>query len=340
MPTSFRVMTWNVENLFPPGSFISPTSRAPVSEEDFQAKLTFLANVITQQQPDVIALQEIGHADALTALQNRLGGLYPAQAISTAPDSRGIRVAFLARLALTDVVQIREFPAGPLAAVADFNGQVQTKMGRGALQVVVTVADRRIRLINVHLKSKLLTFPRPGGGTAFAPRDEDERAIGAGIAVMRRAAEAVTVRSFVNARLVAEPGTQTIVLGDLNDTPQAATTQLLLGGTPDRDVQTADGGDRVRLYNLMDALPLSGSATHAFLAPGERFTRIHEQQGELIDHLLVSKGLLLNGNEFAVKEVRSFVELIQGQSVTGNPNERAGALAPDHAPVLAHFELR
>lgn len=340
MTTSFRVMSWNVENLFPPGSFVSPTSRVAVSEEFFQAKLSFLANFIAQQQPDVIALQEIGSPDALTALQERLGELYPQQAISTAPDSRRIRVAFLARLALTDVVDVVDFPAGPLAAVPDFNGGVHTRMGRGALQVVVTVAGVRIRLINVHLKSKLLTFPRPGGGTAFAPQNEDERAAGAGIAVMRRAAEAATVRSFVNARLVAEPGTQTIVLGDLNDTPQAATTQLLLGGAPDRDVQKADSGDRVRLYNLMDALPLRGSATREFLAPGERFTRIHEQQGELIDHILVSKGLLLQENEFTVKEVRSFVELIQGQSVTGNPNERAGALAPDHAPVLAHFELR
>jgi len=339
MTTSFSVMTWNVENLFPPGSFVSPTSRVAVSEEQFNAKLAFLADFILRQQPDVIALQEIGSAVALGALQERLGGLYPHQAISSAPDSRGIRVAFLARLALSNVVDIVDFPVGPLAAVPDFDGRVHTKMGRGALQVVVE-AGGRIRLINAHLKSKLLTFPRPGGGTAFAPRDEEERAAGAGIAVMRRAAEAVTVRSFVNAQIAAASDMQTIVLGDMNDEPQAATTQILLGGTPDRDVKTDGSGDRVRLYNLVDALPLRGAATHEFLTPAERFTRIHEGRGELIDHILVSKGLLLNGNDFAVKAVRSFVALIQGQSVTANPNARAAAIAADHAPVLAQFELR
>jgi hypothetical protein len=38
MATQFSVMTWNVENLFPPGSFVSPSSRNPVTEEQFDAK--------------------------------------------------------------------------------------------------------------------------------------------------------------------------------------------------------------------------------------------------------------------------------------------------------------
>lgn len=40
-----------------------------------------------------------------------------------------------------------------------------------------------------------------------------------------------------------------------------------------------------------------------------------------------------------MKEVRSFVNLIAGQTVTNNPNGRATIVVPDHAPVLARFEL-
>jgi hypothetical protein len=54
---------------------------------------------------------------------------------------------------------------------------------------------------------------------------------------------------------------------------------------------------------------------------------------------MATKGLVFADGDFVVKEVRSFVNLIAGQSVTANPNERATSIAPDHAPVLARFEL-
>jgi endonuclease/exonuclease/phosphatase family metal-dependent hydrolase len=346
MATQFSVMTWNVENLFPPGTFVSPNSPSPVTEEHFNAKLKFLADFITglDGRPDVIALQEIGgqnDADlrSIEGLQNSLGGEYPHRAISLFPDGRRIRVAFLSRLELKSISDIKNFPPGPLSSVPDFGGESITTMGRGALKVEVEPQTGiTIRLVNVHLKSKLLTFPREGGGTSFEPRNETERAFGAGIALMRRTAEAVTVRVFINAAMEDSPAVHTIVLGDLNDEPLAATSQIFYGPA-DRDVKSADQDDPVRLYNLVDSIPLRGVATKTFLAESERFSRIYEGRGELIDHIIVNKGLLLIGEEFAVKEVRSFVNLIAGQSVTNNPNERATSVAPDHAPVLARFEL-
>jgi hypothetical protein len=101
MATQFSVMTWNVENLFPPGSFISPSSRIPVTEEHFNAKVKFIADFIAglERKPDVIAFQEIGgqtNGDlrSIEALQARLGGEYPHRSSSQAPDSRRIRVVF------------------------------------------------------------------------------------------------------------------------------------------------------------------------------------------------------------------------------------------------------
>jgi endonuclease/exonuclease/phosphatase family metal-dependent hydrolase len=346
MPTQFSVMTWNVENLFPPGSFISPSSRSPVTEEHFNAKLRFLADFIASldRKPDVIAFQEIGGQTnndlrSIEALQARLGGEYPHRSISQAPDGRRIRVVFLSKLELKLPKDITDFPAGPLGTVPDFGGASIAKMGRGALKVEVEPqAGIGIRLVNVHLKSKLLTFPREGGGTSFQPRDENERAFGAGIALMRRAAEAVTVRSLINAEMEASPAVHTIVLGDLNDEPLAATSQIFCGPA-DQDIKSTDQDDPVRLYNLVDSIPLRGTNTKTLLAETERFSRVHEGKGELIDHIMVSKGLVFVGQDFVAKEVRSFVHLIAGQSVTANPNERATSIAPDHAPVLARFEL-
>jgi endonuclease/exonuclease/phosphatase family metal-dependent hydrolase len=345
MATQFSVMTWNVENLFPPGSFISPTSRTPVTEEQFNAKVNFIADFIASldKKPDVIGFQEIGGQTSndlrsIEALQTRLGGEYPHRSMSQAPDSRRIRVVFLSRLELKLPKDITAFPPGPLGTVPDFSGESISKMGRGALKVEVEPqVGIGIRLINVHLKSKLLTFPRDGG-TSFEPRDENERALGAGIALMRRAAEAVTVRNLINAELKTSPAVHTIVLGDFNDEPLAATSQIF-GGPADSDVKSPDQGDPARIYNLVDSIPLRGINKKDFLDKTESFSRIHEGRGELIDHIMVSKGLLLGGADFIVKEVRSFVNLIAGQSVTNNPSERAASVAPDHAPVLVRFEL-
>ena len=215
-------------------------------------------------------------------------------------------------------------------------------MGRGVLRIdVEPIAGVRIRFITVHLKSKLITYP----GGRFAPRNENERAIGAGLGLLRRTAEAVTVRQYLNNLLASDAAARTIALGDFNDEPRAATTQMFLG-PEDADATSSDKFDDVRLYNLVDSIPRRGDATKDkwFLPEGERFSRIYNGRRELIDHLFASKNLLgpseeLRQDRWKVTEVRSLVTSILNESVTDNPAERVGKARPDHAPVYARFEL-
>ncbi|CAN5853918.1 hypothetical protein BH20ACT6_BH20ACT6_17880 [soil metagenome] len=182
-----------------------------------------------------------------------------------------------------------------------------------------------------HPKSELLTYP----GGRFTPHDEHERARYGVYALNRRAAEAGALRIHTNTVLAGNDGEGTgheqavIVPGDLNDTPHAATTQLLLGPTGS-EIGTAgqnqpDQGDPWRLWNLA---PLILEQT--------RYSRIHRGTGELIDHPLVSKKLL-----DVVGEVRSLVNAADGAhlpSITGEPNRRTDAPGSDHAPQVATFE--
>jgi endonuclease/exonuclease/phosphatase family metal-dependent hydrolase len=343
---AFRVLSWNVENLFPPGTFTGPTSRKPVSQADFNAKINTLSNFILGlgNPPDVIALQEIGGGDnadlrSLDALQQALGGTYNHREVSQFPDRRHIRVAFISKLPLSNPEDISNFPAGPMSQVQDFNS-VRTSMGRGALKVEVgLVKGVRVRLVTLHLKSKLLTFPRQDGGMSFTPKDENERAFAAGIALKRRAAEVVAVRTFLNGQMQADPAMHTIVLGDMNDEPLAATSQVCLG-PPDADINSSDKFDHVRLYNLVDAVPVRGPHWHSFLDANNApyFTRIHDGRGEIIDHIMASKGLIVKNGNYIV-DVEIFKNIIAGQSVGTNPNARLGSSVPDHAPVMANFHI-
>jgi endonuclease/exonuclease/phosphatase family metal-dependent hydrolase len=114
------------------------------------------------------------------------------------------------------------------------------------------------------------------------------------------------------------------VLGDLNDEPDAATTQLLLGprgseiGT--RGEGRPDQGDGSRLWNLAPRLPADRA-----------FSRVHRGRGELIDHILVSRALL---------ERTQHVTTGLGDlpSIEYDPRERRDATASDHAPVLTRID--
>jgi hypothetical protein len=104
---AFRLMTWKVQNLLPVG-----TKDGPPTQAALDAKLGSLAQVIDAQQPDVLALQEVGPPQMLQQLQERLTHKLAHQQISEHSDRRQIRVAFLGRLPLQDPVQLHPFPAG------------------------------------------------------------------------------------------------------------------------------------------------------------------------------------------------------------------------------------
>jgi endonuclease/exonuclease/phosphatase family metal-dependent hydrolase len=330
--TTFKVMTWNVENLFRP----QPEAEEEVKQR-YQRKLDLLADVIGRLDPDIVALQEVGGEDGeepLDDLQQALGGSHPHRALSAFRDGRDIQVAFLSKHTVDEREDVVDFPEGPALDIHDLDGAGNPKpidrMGRGALRVRVTKDDLTVDLITAHLKSKLLTFP----GGRFSPRNEEERAQVAGIALMRRMAEAVTLRIWVNGLLGGDDRTPLLLLGDLNDVPEAQTS-LILNGPPGSEISTLgfnrrDKGDTARLFNL------------APIPPADRVSRIHRGRGELIDQILASVEFFPVGDDGRrqLPEFVSHIDLVDGlPSVGENPVEREEDVAPDHAPVTASFEL-
>jgi endonuclease/exonuclease/phosphatase family metal-dependent hydrolase len=310
-----KVMTWNLENLFRPGAPSGPRSDAV-----YQTKLQGLAAMINAQAPDVLAVQEIGDPDALADLVGQLTGDWQTQ-ISTHPDERGIRVAWLARRAMSDVSEVFAFPDHLQPVQVNDDGDGLSAMGRGALAISVqTDSGDPLRLVTTHLKSKLLTFP----GGRFQPHDEDERARFAAYALYRRAAEATTLRVWATAGVGDNP--RLILTGDLNDTVQAATTQLLLGppgselGTPGFD--RPDKGDQQRLWNLAPLMP-----------EGKNYSRVYQGRQELIDHILVSAALVKPTDAISVEAIISQPL----PSIATDPNARRDQPSSDHAPVVATF---
>ena len=323
---AFRLMTWNVQNLLPVG-----TEGGPPTPQAMEAKLASLAKVIDAQQPDVLALQEVGPPEVLAPLQELLGHELPHAEVSAHPDGRGIRVALLSRLPLQDPVQLRQFPQGLAAVqVGDPPAQAgarpprQDHMGRGALQATVTAGGHQVTVVTAHLKSKLLTFP----DNRHFPRDEDERARFAAYALGLRTAEAVTLRVHLTELLRgAGAGEAVLLCGDLNDGVDAATTQLLQG-PPGSELRTAgfaqpDRGDALRMWNLAEQIPEE-----------LRFSRVFQGRRELIDHVFASRVLLT-----PLPAVTTATAGPALRSVSEDPHRDAGKPGSDHAAVIATFQL-
>jgi endonuclease/exonuclease/phosphatase family metal-dependent hydrolase len=254
------VGTWNLENLFRPGSEFGPSD-----EPAYEAKLAALAGVIDRLAPDVLAVQEVGDPEALADLADSLDGDWETGTSTVFDAHHPIRVGVLSRLPLSDIEQPSQFPA-PLAPVqVDDDGNTIDAMVRGALRVRVAAGGQQLDIVTCHLKSKLLSFP----GGRFQPHDEGERARFAAYALDRRAAEAVTVRAYADRLLDGHRDERAvIVLGDLNDEPLAATTQILLR-PPGSEIGTAgfdrpDQGDPWRLWNLARRSPRNAASRASF----------------------------------------------------------------------------
>jgi endonuclease/exonuclease/phosphatase family metal-dependent hydrolase len=309
------VMTWNVENFFAP---------QPADQAAFEAKLAALAEVIGTAAPDLLAVQEVGDEQSFQALRAALGAGWTGVLSTHFETPHTIRVGWLSPTALSDVAEVVDLPAALSPVKVDDDGATLTQLGRGALAVTYTTpSGTAVRALTAHLKSKLLSFP----GGRFDTSDESERVRYGVYALDRRAAEAAAVRDWASSSLAGDWADQPLVVcGDLNDTMDAATTQLIFG-PPGSQIGTGgfahpDHGDPQRLWDLGYAM-----------SPPNDFSRINQGRPELIDHILISHAMIghLTDGATVPLEVPSIGVRPQGAPRTDPPS--------DHRPVLAHFDL-
>ena len=192
----FRVATYNVENYIlrsnETRSIKSPESRAKIREHLLATKA------------DVIALQELGGADALQDIQQGLkaGGQEYAHSEIVYGWDTNIQVAVLSR-----------FPIVARRPHTNDSYLLQGRrfhVGRGFLEVDIRVNPQyTFTLMSTHLKSRRVV----------AEGDEAEM----------REQEGILLREKIDARLAANRDVNLVVLGDFNDVRDARSTRAVLG---------------------------------------------------------------------------------------------------------------
>ena len=149
--------------------------------------------------------------------------------------------------------------------------------------------DQKIFLINNHLKSKR------GDNGLFGANQPPQR-----ITEEQRSKQALVIHAFVNSILSKDPDANVIVLGDLNELEFRPPVKQLTGSV---------------LTNLIHQVPVE-----------ERYTYIFNGNSQVLDHILVSRNLVMNGSpEIDIVHVNTeFADVHR---------------ASDHDPLLARFTI-
>ena len=201
-PIPFRVLTWNVENLFDetddPETFDDVPTAAEVTR-----KLNDLAEVIRSVNPDFVALQEVENEAILQRLADTVPELgYDQVGLVDSFDPRGIDVGFMTRVPLSEIPTVTSH-LGEQFPLPD--GSDEIYYTRDALEVFVDVGNTQVGVVIVHFRSM-----RDGGADI-------------------REAEATYTARIVEAR-VSSGLDHMLVVGDLNDVPSSPTLDAILEG--------------------------------------------------------------------------------------------------------------
>ncbi len=329
MTTPLRIATFNLENLDD-----QPGQRPTLAE-----RIPFLRPQLLRLRADVLCLQEIhgqetaGQPRSLAALSQLLEGTpYANFIVANTTTTQGQpydqrNLVILSRFPITATEQIkhqrvprpsyRKVTAIPVESAAkDITWErpifyAQTDLGGG----------RTLHVINVHLKSKLPT-DIPGQKNGFTWRSASGWAEGYFLSSMQRVGQALEVR---------------VLIDEIFDKAEARGEEALIAVCGDFNADSAD----VPVKAILGPVEDTGNVALAprMLVPCEntvpesaRYSLFHLGKGAMLDHVLVSRGLMAF---YRGSEIHN--ELLPDESGAF----RTDALFPesDHAPVVAEFEL-
>lgn len=319
----FRLATFNLCNLALPNT---PFYREAYSPEIYRRKTTWIANQLQKMRADIIGFQEVFHAEALQEILAESRLYQQAEIIVSKQVEDSPAVALVSKFPVLSYQVIEQFPA---AAKLDIQGVVLPidRFSRPVLSVKIAVHGVECIVFVVHLKSKRPILPE-----GVDRHDPIERAKGQARSLILRAAEATALRMLLMQTLQ-NRDYPVIVMGDVNDSALAVTTQMIEGEPPHRELAS----DRKR--EIWDVLLYNVKDIQARRSYGDFFyTHIHNGHYETLDHILISQEFISENPRRIgrVGNVSVFNDHLIDQTLT---DEEIPVWESDHGQVVAVLEF-
>ena len=320
-----RVGTFNLYNLALPER---PYYDRQYTRGDYRQKVEWLQQQLTKMRGDLIGFQEVFHQ---AALEDVLRGVshYDDCRMLVAPEQRRTpSVGLVTRFEVLDHTFVTDFPEDAILEIEDMAIPI-TRFSRPVLRARLRIRGALyVTVFVTHLKSKNPLIPE-----GVDRHDPVERAIGKARSLIKRAAEATAVRCLLLAHL-AHNNEPVIVMGDINDTGHAVTSEIMTGSPPWRTLpfeKKLRNWD-VLLYNVKD-IQARQSYRDVY------YTHIHNGHYESLDHILVSQEFVRQNPQHIgyVEYVKVLNDHLLDDTLS---NDRIPRWQSDHGQVVASIRLR
>ena len=329
-----RLVTFNVENL----------DDVPNAQPSLAERIRVMRPQLERANPDIMCLQEVHGQEQpnqprqLLALDQLLAGTPLAgfnrvHTTTQAGEVRDVRnLVILSRFPFVGQVEQIKHDRTPRPQYRRVTSDPQDQQAqdvtweRAILKAQVDLgANRVLHLMNVHMKSKIpsripgRTFRR---GRADIFRTISAWAEGSFVSAMKRVGQAVEARIVIDEIFDAadQAGEDALIAicGDFNDDNDETAVKAICG--PVEEI-----GNEALLNRIM--VPLENN-----IPESSRYSLLHLGKGEMIDHVLVSRGM---HRFFRRTEIHN--ELLPDDS--GAFRTDVQFPESDHAPVVAEFEI-
>ena len=305
---TLMLATCNTQNLASPGRLFY-ANQEPFGADEYKRKIDWLGSMIRRLNADAIAFQEVWDEAALREAVAASGLRYPhVTAPGAEQGATGTpRVALATRWPVVNVQSHRAFERPILEATLEMPGN------RGTMRVLVA-----------HLKSKRPKFLQNDLGEVIEDREDPALIARAALrSLVMRAAECAALRVIVHARLscTREP---LVLMGDLNDSPHAVTTQMVAAT---QAVAYDRGARDTALFHAPD---VQSSAT---IRRDVAYSHLHQGWPDVLDQIWVSEEFVA-ASRFAIGDLKR-VDYFNDHLHEGRDRVRS-----DHGLVRALVLLR
>ncbi|WP_406661385.1 endonuclease/exonuclease/phosphatase family protein [Methanolobus sp. ZRKC3] len=324
-----RIATFNLENLD------DKANQKPTLEE----RIALIRPQLYRLDADILCFQEVngqeqeGHPRRLLALQELIKGTQYAdyQIVSTmTEDGKQVyderNLVILSRYDILEYHQYKhDYAPAPhyLQVTAKTIGEGENKSRkvsweRPILYARIKIKDLTVDIINVHLKSRIPSNIEGQKLNNYTWRTASGFAEGFFISSMKRVGQALETRILIDNLFDEDEDRWIVVCGDFNAELEEVPLAAIRG-------EVEDTGNSRLAKRVMVPCELS-------IPESSRFSLYHRGKGRMLDHFLVSRGMM-----GCYKGLEVHNELLHDESIAFATERKFPE--SDHAPMIVEFEL-
>jgi predicted extracellular nuclease len=323
-----RIATFNLENLD------DKSGEKPTLEK----RIAVMRPQLLRLKADILCLQEVngqeteGQPRRLLALERLVEGTPYADysmVSTTTKDGKQVyderNLVILSRYEIVSHQQYKhEYAPAPLyrkvmEKIDEEEGEEAERVTweRPILHAKVKVEGETLDVINLHLKSRRPSYVE-GQVDGYSWKTASGWAEGFFISAMKRVGQALEARILIDRLFDEDENALIVACGDLNSNLTEVPIEAMRG-----EVENTGNADLAGRVMMPCELTVPESSRYSYLYLGK---------GRMLDHLLVSRGMLAL---YTGAEIHN--ELLHDESIAFSTDKKFPE--SDHAPVIAEFEL-